>query len=167
MRFANNIFLVEKFNRWLCFHQVELLIRINHFISFYHIWFSYEMHLLNFVYILFFRSLVIKNWIRICHLTVDILIHSFFVWLNICLLFTRIRTYYIRLRTKWCYTSDTIDYFFAVWDTCYYCCTSLLLFKKLSLHLYFTLWVYNLCRSFNFLLICIELLVVLCIYRFV
>ena len=125
------------------------------------------MHLLYFVYVLFFRCLVIKNWIWVCHLAINILVCSFFVCLSVWLLLTRIGTYYIRLWAKRCYASSTIAYFFAVWDSCDYCWASLLLLNKLSLHLYFTLWVYNLYRSFIILLICIELLVVLCIYRFI
>ena len=138
---------------------------INHFIPFNHICFSSEMHLLYFADILFVRSLVIKNWIWICHLAINILVCSFLVW--IYLLLTRISTYYIRLRTKRCYTSGTITNFFTVWNSCNYCWTSLLLLNKLSLHLYFALWIYNLCRSFNVLLICIKLLVVLSIYWFI
>jgi hypothetical protein len=165
MRFSDCIFLFKKFNGWFSPHKVILLIRINHFIPFNHVCFSNEMHLFYFVGILFFWSLIIKNRIWICHLAINILVCSFFVW--VCLLLTQIRTYYISLRTKRCYASSTITNFFAVWDSCNYCWTSLLLLNKLSLHLYFALWVYNLSRSFYILLICIKLLVVLCINRFI
>lgn len=168
MRFSYNITSIKKFNRWFSPHEIVLLISIDHFSSVNHICFRIIIGLLLSDDVLFIRALIIKNWIWIGHLIINILISSFFVWLSIWLLFVRIRTWYVGLRTQGCYALGTTAYFFTVRDPCYYLWTRLLLLNSLSLHLYFTLWVYNLDGSFNIWLICIEWLVVLCcVYRLI